>query len=79
MGVRNNEELLSYMLLHSDANDWIIFHKNKKINDCNVNRASIIVLTPKTHVWFLLFKGISTFVDYLIPKPTFKKKSSDAI
>ena len=30
-------------------------------------------------VWFLCFNGISTFVDYLMPKPSFKKNNSDAI
>ena len=30
-------------------------------------------------VWFLLFNGIVNFVGYLMPKPPFKKNSSDAI
>ena len=31
------------------------------------------------YVWFLLFNGISTFVGYFMPYPSFKKNSSGAI
>ena len=39
----------------------------------------IYIYTYTYRVWVSLFNGISTFVDYLMPKPYFEKNSSDAI
>ena len=41
--------------------------------------ACINVRIDKGLVWVLCFNGISTFVGYLMPKPVFKKNSSDTI
>ena len=50
-----------------------IFNHFKYLYLCKLTTIYQIVID-----WVSLFNGISTFVCYLMPKPSFKKNSSDA-
>ena len=51
------------------------------MSNVNADLNKIVIQLRTEPVWFglLCFNGISTFVSYLMPKPSFQKNSSDII
>ena len=47
--------------------------------DLQLLNQNTFVIIPDISIWFYLFNGISTFVCYLLPKPSFQKDSSGTI